>query len=865
MASAALPIDPLLPQIAAAVAAPGATLLLQAPPGAGKTTRVPLTVMEALASRGSSGRVWMLEPRRLAARQAAQRIASDTGEALGQRVGYSVRLESRISAATRLEVITEGLFLRRLQADPALEGVDAVLFDEFHERNADADLALALLRQARILLRPELRLVVMSATLALEPLRQQLPDAQVLCSEGRSHPVAISHQPPRPDERLERQVVRGLEQHWLEQHGPGETALVFLPGLREIQACERAISDCPWSDGQEIAVLHGNLPLPEQARLAAPAAVRNGTGQPQGRVVLATSIAESSLTIPGVTLVIDAGLSRRNRYDPARGLDALVTVPASRASAEQRAGRAGRLGPGRCLRLWSPAEQQRRPSHDPPELLEADPLPLALQLARWGDPLGEELEWIDPPPAAGLTEARSTLQRLGALEPGQHGGTGGGSTKGGQLNRHGQAMAELGTHPRLAHLLLEGRSRRLLPLACDLAALLGERDPLNRQEVGCNLLHRLDWLRRQPERQPLRQLSRQWQRQLQASNGREATPEGQAPSPPQELPDDLAAALLLAAAYPERLALQRPGQPGRYQLRSGRGALLPPQDPLAGAEALAVAALDDGGRDGRIQLALALPQATLQQLAEQEGEQDLVARWDEGAQRVRCERQLRLGALLLETRPWPEAPAQAIQAALLGGVRERGLAGLASLGWTDSSRQLQHRLSLAHRHRGQPWPDRHDALLLNSLEDWLAPHLGDERSLAELAALDLQEALWGELSWAERQELERLLPGRLLVPSGRWVSVDYSSGEPVLAAKLQELFGCRQTPTVLDGQLPVTLHLLTPAGRPAAITRDLAGFWQGSYREVRRELRGRYPKHPWPEDGANAEPTALTKARLPRG
>ncbi len=862
MASAALPIDALLPQIAAAVATPGATLLLQAPPGAGKTTRVPTAVLQALELVGSGGRVWMLEPRRLAARQAAQRIASETGEPLGQRVGYSVRLESRVSAATRLEVLTEGLFLRRLQADPALEGVEAVLFDEFHERNADADLALALLRQARSLLRPELRLVVMSATLALEPLRQQLPEAQVLCSEGRSHPVAISHQPPRPQERLEQQIVRALEQHWLDQHGDGETALVFLPGLREIQACERTISACPWSAEQEIAVLHGNLPLPEQARLVNP---RQTGASGRGRVVLATSIAESSLTIPGVTLVIDAGLSRRNRYDPARGLDALVTVPASRASAEQRAGRAGRLGPGRCLRLWSPAEQQRRPSHDPPELLEADPLPLALQLARWGDPFGRELEWIDPPPAAALTEARVALQRLGALAPGRD------DADDGPLNRHGQAMAELGTHPRLAHLLLEGQRLGVLPLACDLAALLGERDPLNRQEAGCDLLRRLDWLRRQPERQPLRQLSRQWQRQLQASGEPASTGDPRQPRPatgaieppePPELPDDLAAALLLAAAYPERLALARPGQPGRFQLRSGRGAQLPPQDPLASAEALAVAALDNGGRDGRIQLALALPLAALRELAEREGEEELMARWDGTAERVRCERRLRLDALLLESRPWPEAPASTIQSALLGGLRERGLAGLAGLGWSTASRQLQHRLNLAHQHRGAPWPDRRDAHLLDSLETWLAPHLSEQRSLAELAALDLCEPLWGELDWAQRQELERLLPKQLMVPSGRWVNLDYSSGEPVLAAKLQELFGCRQTPAVLDGQLPVTLHLLTPAGRPAAITRDLAGFWQGGYRAVRRELRGRYPKHPWPEDGANAEPTALTKARL---
>lgn len=832
----ALPIDSLLPRLQELVAPPGATLLLQAPPGAGKTTRVPPAVVDA-----TGGVVWMLEPRRLAARGAAQRLADEDGSRLGERVGYSVRLESRVSAATRIEVLTEGLFLRRLQADPELAGVACVIFDEFHERHADGDLALALVRQARELLRPDLRLIVMSATLALEALASQLPEATVLRSEGRQHPVAISHQPPRPQESLPAQVVRALEQHWLDQRQEAETVLVFLPGLAEIRACSQALEACDWCADLTVTPLHGNLSLAEQARAIAPAATAGG------KVVLATSIAESSLTIAGVRLVIDGGLSRRSRYDPARGLDGLVTVPASLASAEQRAGRAGRLGPGRCLRLWSPAEQQRRPAETPPELLESDPLPLALQLAQWGDPLGTSLAWIDPPSAAGLQEARAMLVQLGALA----------ASGDGRLTAHGQAMARLGIHPRLAELLLQGQRQGLSSLACELAVLLSERDPLERRQHGSDLLARLDWLRAQAQGHPMQQLQRQWRRQLASLSG--------APDPvatAAEIPsEDLAAARLVTAAFPDRVALARDGQRGRFQLRSGSGAVVHPQDALGDQPALAVAAVDGAGQDARIQLAVALPLSELRHLAEQDGQEALTARWDAEALRVRCERTVRLGALVLERRPWPEADPQQVQQALLEGVRQQGLR---CLPWRPSSRQLQHRLTLLHRQRGTPWPDRSDSALQATLEGWLSPWLGGAQSLAELQGLDLETALWGDLEWSYRQELERLLPAQLPVPSGRHVSVDYSSGEPVLAVKLQELFGCRQTPLLLEGQLPVTLHLLTPAGRPAAITQDLAGFWAGGYPEVRRELRGRYPRHPWPEDGAEATATRLTKAALER-
>jgi ATP-dependent helicase HrpB len=856
-----LPIDALRQEIVAAVAPEGSTLLLQAPPGAGKTTRVPLALLEALPQ----GKIVLLEPRRLATRAAAERLARELGEEVGERVGYRVRLESRCSARTRLEVMTCGLFLRRLQADPAQENVAVVIFDEFHERQAEADLALALLRQARSLLRPDLRLLLMSATLDLEPLAAGLDEARVLTAEGRSHPVEVQHQPPRPGEALERQVLRALEQAWLPEREPTETVLVFLPGQREIQQSQRLLEDTAWAGDVELVPLHGSLPLEGQQRAIAPA---RGSG---GKVVLATAIAESSLTIAGVRLVIDAGLSRRSRFDPGSGMDALVTQPASQASAEQRSGRAGRLGPGRCLRLWSPAEQQRRPAFDPPELLEVDPLPIALQLAAWGAGLGEELAWITPPPRPGLREARRLLEALGALD------------SSGGLTPHGRAMAGLGVHPRLAHMLLRAQAGGELELACDLAVLLGERDPLDRREHGCDLLRRLNWLRPQgraadpstdgnPDRSGggsrprrlLQAMASQLRRQVLA-----AVAASVPPTPPAAGGGggglEERAARLIHWAYPERIALRREGGGGRYLLRSGRGALLHPQDPLLLSEALAVATLEGSGADASIRLAVALPPGLLEDIALAEGETHQEVGWDEAGARVRAERSLRLGALVLERSPWRDADPAQVQQVLLEKLRQLGLAALP---WSPASRQLQQRLSLAHRHLGAPWPDRSERALLEGLEEWLGPRLTGLRSLEELQQLDLQEALWGGMDWGARQQLEEWLPRQFTVPSGRAVALSYGevegAGEAVLAVKLQEMFGCRRSPVLLQGRLPVTVQLLTPAGRPAAITQDLESFWRQGYAEVRRELRGRYPRHPWPENPLQAQATAHTKARLAR-
>ena len=833
-----LPIEPLLPELVQRLPA-GGTLLLQAPPGAGKTTGVPLALLEALPKE--SGRVLMLEPRRLAAKAAAQRLARSLGEDVGQRIGYRVRLESRVSAATRVEVLTDGLFLRQLQSDPSLEGVACVIFDEFHERRSEADLALALLREARAVIAPEVRLLVMSATLNLQPLREQLPEAALLTSEGRSFPVAVQHQPARERETLSAQVVRALESQWLDQRQDHETALVFLPGQRQIQQCQEAIARTSWSQDLEICPLHGNLPLGEQSRAI------QASRSPAGKVVLATAIAESSLTIAGVALVIDSGLSRRSRFDPASGMESLVTLPASQASAEQRAGRAGRLGPGRAVRLWSPAEQQRRPAFDPPALLEADPAPLVLQLAQWGAGLGEELPWLEPPPRPHLLEGQELLQQLGALNDT------------GQLNSHGRQLSQLGVHPRLGQVLLQAQELGVPSLGCALAALLSERDPLRLDEAGCDLLRRLDWLRqdgRDHRRRTIQQLQAQLERQLQGIAGQER----RRPQPTLNSGEEaLLCAELIAQAYPERVSLQRPGAPGRYQLRSGRGAELHPGDPLWGSEALAIAHADGGGSDCRIQLALALPQSSVESLAQTQGERLQLVSWDPSQERVKAEESLQLGALTLERRPLRDPPAELLRAALLEGLADLGLEALP---WGKGSRQLQQRLCLAHRELGAPWLDRSDAVLEADPLGWLGDQLEGLRSRQDLQQLNLCEALWSGLDWSLRQELETLLPTSLAIPSGRQASLDYSSGTPVLAVKLQELFGAATTPTVLGGRLPVTVQLLSPAGRPAAITQDLAGFWTGAYRDVRRDLRGRYPRHPWPEDPANATPTALTKKRL---
>ena len=830
----AYPIDALLPDLCARFQ-PGRTLLLQAPPGAGKTTRVPLALIGALGDQvRRDGRIWMIEPRRLAARAAAARLAASLEEPVGQRIGFAVRGEQRRSARTQVEVVTDGLFLRRLQTDPSLDGVSCVLFDEFHERRRDADLAFALLREAAPLLRPDLSLMLMSATLDIADLQARLPEATVMTSEGRAHPVETLHQPPRAEEALAQQVLRAVETHALDLP-KGSGVLVFLPGLAEIERCRERLDHANALRHWQVCPLHGQLPLERQSE-----ALKRCPPELDGKLVLASGIAESSVTIDGVRLVIDSGLSRQLRFDPNTGMEGLETVPASLASADQRRGRAGRQGPGCCVRLWSPAEQQRRPTFSPPELLLADPQPVVMELAAWGAGLGDALPWLDPPPQAALQEGQGELKSLGILN------------RDGRLSGIGQQLTRLGVHPRLGLLMVEARRHGCSRLGCDLAALLSDRDPLPVAAVGCDLEARLEAMQQQKRCRPLRELSRQLERQL-------------ARLEIDRVPDShgIDSVQLILTAFPSWLAVQRPGQTGRYRLRQGRGAILRPGDPLSGSDALAVARLDMGQRDTRIQLALPLSRERVDKLALQQGEWLDQVVWDDNAGRIRAERQLKLGELVLRQEAQPAPSAQQCRDLLLSRFRESGRLEL--LPWSEGCEQLRRRLVLAHRHLGQPWPDRARTRLVEAPELWLGPSLEGCLSWGELDETSLQEALWGDLNWSQRQELNRMLPLHLSIPSGRMAPLRYEDDDVVLAVKLQEMFGCEEGPTLLDSRLTVTVELLSPAGRPLQRTRDLGGFWRGSYSDVRREMRGRYPKHPWPDNPLEATATAFTKHRRATG
>ncbi|MBL6741664.1 MAG: ATP-dependent helicase HrpB [Synechococcus sp. BS301-5m-G53] len=824
------PIDALLARICSEVR-PGQTVLLQAPPGAGKTTRVPLALIGALSKGqgvlGEKQKIWMIEPRRLATKAAAARLAATLGEEIGVRIGYAVRGEQKRSSHTQVEVITDGLFLRRLQSDPSLDGVGCVIFDEFHERGRDADLALALLREARPLLNPDLAVMLMSATLDLTDLTERLPEATVLESPGRCYPVETHHQPPRPDEPLPKQVLRAIEHYALDQP-QGSGVLVFLPGLAEIERCRQTLAAAASLQNWRILALHGQLPLQQQS-----SALQRCDPNQDGSIILASAIAESSLTIDGVRLVIDSGLSRQLRYDPNTRMEGLETAVSSLASAEQRRGRAGRQCPGQCIRLWSPAEQQRRPRFHPPELLLADPQPVLMELAQWGAGLGEALPWLDPPPTAAMQEGQCGLQQLGLLE------------EDGRISERGRLIGGLGVHPRLGILLLEAHEQGVPQLGCDLAAILSERDPFDNRQIGSDLEARLNGIQRHAS---LRTLSQQLRRQLKRLG---PCAESQHSS--------VNAADLILAAFPEWLAQQRPDQTGRYQLRQGRGATLLPWDPLQGSPALAVARVDMGGRDTRIQMAVPLSQSTLLSIAERDGHWQDEASWDSERQRVRAERQLKLGALVVRRTPQPSPAAPLCRTLLIEQLQKS--ASLDALPWTESSHQLRQRLAWMHQQVGTPWPDRDFTTLLEQADAWIGPTLESCLGWGDISTTALEEALWGDLDWSLRQQLDELLPRRIPIPSGRQAALLYTGDEVVLAVKLQEMFGCDDGPHVLHGRIPVTLELLSPAGRPLQRTRDLKGFWQGSYQEVRREMRGRYPKHPWPDDPRQALPTARTKRR----
>lgn len=834
-----LPIDEVLPALRLALAERHETVL-EAPPGAGKTTRVPLALLNEPWLAGQ--KILMLEPRRLAARAAAERLASELGEKVGETVGYRIRLDSKVGPNTRIEVVTEGILTRRLQHDPSLEGVGLLIFDEFHERSLDADLALALSLNGRELFRDEqpLKILLMSATLEGERLASILDDAPILRSEGRMYPVAMRWgRPFVPGEFIEPRVVQTVLDAINDESG---SLLVFLPGQAEIRRVNQQLADALGSRSDILLCpLHGELDLTAQRAAIEPA--------PKGlrKVVLATNIAETSLTIDGVRVVIDAGLARVPRFDPGSGMTRLDTQRISRASATQRAGRAGRLEPGVCYRLWSEDQHAHLAAYGSAEILQADLAGLALQLARWGV-TPEQLIWLDMPPSASYAQARQLLDRLGALH-------------GAKLTPHGEAMAELPAHPRIAHLLLRGQDLGLADMACDIAALLGERDIL--RGAGADLHSRLALLSGESRAarggqggvQRAKQLARQYRGYL---RGKARQPVAD-PDHPRWL------GALLALAYPDRVAQQRKPGGAEYRLANGRAALFSEVDGLMKQPWLVIADLGSrqGQREERIYLAAEFDPALLEGvLSEQVSVVDQLD-WDEREGVLRAERQRKVGELVLSREPLTGLDEAARTQALINLVRRKGLE---LLPWTPELRQWQARVALLRQLDLQiqghsEWPDVSDAALLAGLEDWLGPYLGRVSRLSHFASLDLSSIVHNMLKWPMPQRLDELAPHHIKVPSGSSVRLDYSEHPPILAVRLQELFGLADTPRIAGGRQVVKLHLLSPARRPVQVTQDLANFWRSTYAEVKKDLKGRYPKHYWPDDPLVAEATARIKPR----
>ncbi|GAB3439156.1 ATP-dependent helicase HrpB [Actinophytocola sediminis] len=795
-----LPVRAVLGDVRDALTEHGAAVLV-APPGTGKTTIVPLALAEA-------GRVVVAEPRRLAARTAAARMAALLGEPVGERVGYSIRGDRRVSKATEIEVVTTGLLVRRLQHDPSLAGVHTVLLDECHERHLDADLLLALLLDARAGLRPDLRLLATSATVATDRIAALLGEhAPVVSASVRTYPVEVAYTPPSRGERVEACVARAVRRALSEVDGD---VLAFLPGAGEIARTTALLSGVP------VVALHGRLPAARQD-----AALRPGSAR---RVVLATAVAESSLTVPGVRAVVDSGQARVSRMDHRRGLAGLVTTRVSVSVAEQRAGRAGREAPGRVYRCWPEHEHPTLPAQPEPEIRTTDLTRLALELACWGTPDGSALDWWDPPPAGALAAGRSVLTALGALDR-----TG--------VTARGRRMAELGLHPRLARALLDGAAELGPTAAAEVVALLDDDTVATGTDVG----------------DALRQLRNgagadRWRREVRRLAKLVTGPAGAGRADP---------ALVVALAYPERLARRRSPDSRVYLMAGGTAAELAGS---AGPEWLAIASADrqPGRTEGRIRLAAGADQ----QLAESAAA-NLLSTVDEvawAAGDVVARRITRLGAIVLHERALTRPDRAAVRAALLDGLRTVGL-GL--LRWPDAATRLRARLALLHRAIGDPWPDVADDALLAGVESWLGPELTTATRRADLSKVDTMAALSRLLPWPAAARLDELAPDRLRVPSGANIRVDYTAEEPVLPVKVQEAFGWTATPTIAGGRVPVLLHLLSPAGRPVAVTGDLPSFWHDGYQQVRAELRGRYPKHPWPADPTTATPTARTKRRLP--
>ncbi|MFT3989143.1 ATP-dependent helicase HrpB [Aestuariivirga sp.] len=807
------PVDRVIPDLAAALAEKPSALLV-AEPGAGKTTRVPLKLLDQPWLEGR--KIVMLEPRRLAARASAHRMADTLGEEIGQTVGYTVRLERRVSNATRIEVVTEGILTRRLQTDPELSDTGLLIFDEFHERSLDGDLGLALSRDIQRGLRPDLRILLMSATLDAQRVSAHLGNAPVIDAPGRVFPVETRYLAKAQRQTIAPDAARAVQTALAETE---QSILVFLPGESEIRRTAEMLNDAALPVSVVVRPLYGAMGFAEQDAAIRP----SPTGE--RKIVLATTIAETSLTIDGIGAVVDTGFKRSPRFDPATGMTALETIRVSLASADQRRGRAGRLGPGVCYRLWPEAETRALVPHDPPEILTADLAPLVLELAAWGITDGKALDWLDPPPSAPFAQAGDVLKRLEAIDAQ------------GRITAPGRAMVKLPLHPRLAHMVVRGKSE----LAAELAALLSERDGLPRS-AGVDLTQRLS-LVRGAARDRIRATAKQI-RQIAGIKG-EA--------------EDVSTGLLVAFAWPDRIA-QRRGGGGRYRMAGGGGAVLPEHDALAVQDWLAIATTDGATGDQKIFLAAPLSLREIEENFASDIETREQVAWDQRSSAVIASRKRLLGALVLEEKPIAKADPEAMAAAMAEGVAAMGLQ---SLPWTEGSKGFRARVMFLRRLRPEEgWPDLSDEALLASLGDWLTPYLAGITRKAHLERLDMLAILQAMAPHDLIRRMDRLAPQRVEVPSGADVRIDYETeGDPVLRVRLQEMFGLAATPAIADGRSPLRIELLSPAGRPLAVTQSLETFWTNAYPSVRADMRGRYPKHSWPEDPLNTAPVKPRRLR----
>lgn len=811
-----LPVTDSLPALQAALQA-GNRAVLSAPPGAGKTTIVPLHLLDA-AWRGD-GRIILLEPRRLAARAAAGRMASLLGEAVGETVGYRMRLDNRVSAQTRIEVVTEGVFARMILEDPELAGVSAVLFDEFHERSLDADFGLALALDVQEGLRPDLRLLVMSATLDVARITALLGQAPAIASEGRSFPVEIRYRDRPGGERIEDAVTAAI----VETHrDTGGSILAFLPGQAEIRRVAERLQG-RFDERTAIVPLFGNLSQKEQDAAIRPA--------PAGhrKIVLSTSIAETSITIDGVRVVIDSGLQRLPVYEPSTGITRLETVRVSRASADQRAGRAGRTEPGIAVRLWHAGQTAALPAFTPPEILSADLSNLVLDMAHWGVLEPEGLAFIDPPPAAAWAEARALLQLLGALD------------QTGAITATGRQIRAFGLPVRLAAMVLAAARDGLARAAAELAVLLTEQ---GLGGTSIDIDERLGRFRQESGERAAsaRKLAERLAQAAGSTRAKAAPPRSGA---------------LLLHAYPDRIALRR-GARGRFVMANGRGAEIAETERLAGADMLVIADLTGRAAQGRVLAAAEIDRASIEAQLPEAVKRSEECFFDSASRQVRARRVTRLGAIVLEEVPLSRPTGAAAAEALADGVRQLGIGALP---FSKAAEQLRQRVGFLYRTIGELWPDLSDAALLESLEKWFTPFQSGARGLDDLAPGALFDGLVSLIPHSLQRELDRLAPTHFTAPTGQNHPIRYDGAEPVLSIRVQELFGLKSHPAIGGGRLPLVLELTSPAHRPIQTTRDLPGFWAGSWKDVRAEMRGRYPKHPWPEDPANAPPTTRAKPR----